>query len=202
MLHVATPTAGCSASIERPCAHRWGFCGAEASGSFTPCCSPDDSCFVQTRFYSQCAPTATPPPWSSGAVLSCPSTAAGLPADLDSAAGPALAAVSKMETMAKVDKGAAPGQSGPRLTIAPDCLAGCAEDWGACGGRGFSGWFSRCCSPVFACVRKNSFFSQCRPRNEAWPAHWPGAEVIQCGARPRWLVTYVVTHAWCLHGPN
>eukprot|EP00892_Ulva_mutabilis_P005821 jgi/Ulvmu1/3610/UM017_0022.1 len=171
-------TSYCNSSAEQSCTPRWGFCGAHVLGNFTPCCSADDSCFVRSQFYSQCAPTAMPPTWSDGETLNCPATTAASPADTPPPSEPPDIDASNSAPSVGVGKDLPP--DGPGFMVAKRCLEGCAEDWQACGGRGYSGWFSRCCSPDFVCARKNRFFSQCRPGDSALPSHWQAADVVAC----------------------
>ena len=173
----------CDGGEGKQCTARWGFCGAEVLGFITPCCSPDDSCFVQSQFYSQCAPKATPPLWSSGTRLDCQNLTTAVPSR-----APAPAQTGPRPILSKVSQppvGKAPGSTEYDRVFVEQCLPSCAPDWQACGGRGFSGWYRRCCSPGYVCARRHGFFSQCRPRNRAAPSHWQGADVIECGVLPQ-----------------
>lgn len=62
------------------------------------------------------------------------------------------------------------------------CAGECVETHKPCVGVG-GGTQVPCCSGLDQCVRKNSYFAQCRPRDEGIPTRWPNGKVLEeCSA--------------------
>jgi hypothetical protein len=58
------------------------------------------------------------------------------------------------------------------------CADGCANTWDKCSGKGIEGVL-QCCNDSDHCVKKNSHFSQCRPKSKTLPK-WPDLEILTC----------------------
>ena len=117
-----------------------------------------------------CLQNGPKPPWKSGYMATCPGATA--PPTKDGRKG--RAGMSSDEGYYEAD----PDD--------PVCLGECVDTYMQCGGDGgkFAKAFKRCCNPADHCVRKNAFYSQCRPASQSLPARWPGARVIDCSTPP------------------
>jgi len=61
------------------------------------------------------------------------------------------------------------------------CKGACVRTWDKCAGKGIpSHEIRRCCRSTDHCVKKHSFYSQCRPKSRQIPPSWPSGAILTC----------------------
>lgn len=149
------------------CAAEYQRCHGTRASARRACCSPDLKCIEKDEHYGQCRPAdeeSVPPNWT-GTILQYPSASSAAPPDhiTDSPKPPPP----NVKTSPSPKE---PSYSPFPVTTSPKNTDSCARTYKRCGGSN-----NRCCNSVRDhCVKKNSRYSACRPKERSIPTSWDG----------------------------